>query len=150
MAGLVALECSLERSQILYILELLSSFAGDSPTSRPSGVRSRGGARIEFFFWRQRRNVTSKLITTRKIMPRAMLILAPVERSAPAPKLFDIVVEVELDIVVKIRLDNPMLLVEFEKSTALLRVGSGTLPLSSKPLEVNAGQAGVVAVAVAV
>jgi len=87
---------------------------------------------------------------TRKIMPRAMLSLAPVESSAPAPKLFDIVVEVELNIVVKVRLDNPMLLVEFENSTALLRVGSGTLPLSSQPLGVNAGQAGVVAVAVAV
>jgi hypothetical protein len=79
-------------------------------------------------------------------MPRAMPILAPVEN----PELFDTVVEAGLDedIGVEVELDDLVLLVEFERSTALLRVGSGTLPLSSQPLEVNAGQAGVAAVAV--
>jgi hypothetical protein len=69
-------------------------------------------------------------------MPRTMPILVPVE----SPEFFDIVVEVELD--------DPMLLVELERSMASLRVGSGTLPLSSQLLDVNAGQAGVVAVTV--
>jgi hypothetical protein len=76
-------------------------------------------------------------------MPKAMPILAPVE----SPELFDTGVEAGLDddIVVEVELDDSVLLVEFERSTALLRVGSETSPLSSQPLEVNAGQAGVVA-----
>ena len=89
-------------------------------------------------------------------MPRAMPILAPAE----SPEIFDTVVEagldddtaveagVDNDIVVEVELDDLVLLVEFEISTASLRVGSGTLPLTSQPLEVNAGQAGVAAVAV--
>jgi hypothetical protein len=113
--------CGEVRTNLMYYTlkeELSSSFAGGSPTSRPSGVRSRGGAGMEVFFRRQRRNATSKPTTTGRTVPKAMPILAPVESPALAPELFDIVVEVETD--------NPVPLVEFERSTALPRVGSET------------------------
>jgi hypothetical protein len=145
---------------ISYMLEeeLSSSFAGGSPTSRASGVRARGGAGIEFLFRRQRRNATSKPTTTRRTMPRAMPVLAPVE----SPELFDTVVchgkvkdiyeskelwrgpesiyrkegvlalsgdiveaGLDDDIGVEVELDNPVLLVEFERSTALSRSEAG-------------------------
>ncbi len=142
-----------------------SCFGGGDPTSRPSGLRSKGVEGWRFRRRRQSKNATSRTISKIKTAPTAMPTLAPVESpdlevelfTAPDVGFGDDRMEVEFEVtedmlLVKLgRLALEVVVDDFEfellvLTTAFPRVGSDTSPLSVQPFEVDVGHAGVVRV----